>query len=211
MRRLYHFILLFSISVNIFGQNDQQAVRILDKLSSVATTAPSVSMKFTVLTINQVENKRDSSNGSVIISKNQYYLELPDNITWFDGTTSWSYLKAEKEVTITKPDKKDESFLGKPSGIFTLYKKGYKVRLIEENERYQIVDLYPSDIKSELVRIRLTISKPGSELLEAEYRRKDGITVFLKVKEYNLKIKPGPDTFTFNPQKYKSVEIIDMR
>jgi len=211
MRLLLQFILLFIISVNIFGQNDQQAVRILDKLSAAATSAPSVSMKFTVLTINQMENSRDSSTGSVIISKNQYNLSLPDNITWFDGTTSWSYLKAEKEVNITKPDKKDDSFLGKPSAIFTLYKKGYKTRLIEEKETGAVIDLYPTDIKSDLVRIRLTVSKSGTELIDAEYKRKDGITVFLKVKEFSLKIKPDPDTFTFNPLKYKGVEIIDMR
>jgi outer membrane lipoprotein-sorting protein len=211
MKLLLSFFFLSVISINLCGQSDQQAIKILDRFSATATTSPSVSMKFNLVTINEIEKSRDTVNGSIILSKDQYKLELPDNITWFDGTASWVYLKAEREVTITKPDKKDDSFLSRPSAIFSLYKKGYKTRFVEENANSKIVDLYPVDIKSELVRIRLSIGKSGSDLIGAEYKRKDGIVLFLIVKEYNLIIKPEPGTFTFNPQNFKGVEIIDMR
>jgi outer membrane lipoprotein carrier protein len=211
MKQLLPIIFLSIISFNIYGQSDQQAIKILDKLSSAAKASPSVSMKFSLVTINEIEKTRDTVNGSIILSKDQYKLDLPDNLTWFDGTVSWVYLKAEREVTISKPDKKDDSFLSRPSAIFSLYKKGYKTRFVEENASSQVVDLYPVDIKSELVRIRLSIGKSGSDLVGAEYKRKDGIVLFLVVKEYNLKIKPEPGTFTFNPQNFKGVEIIDMR
>jgi outer membrane lipoprotein carrier protein len=211
MRKLVTIAFLLFLLTNLQGQTDLKAVKILDHFSETATSAPSVTINFVLLTVNQVEKTQDSSAGSVIISRNQYNLELPDNIIWFDGTTSWSYLKAEKEVTITRPDKKDDSFLGKPSSIFTLYKKGYKTRLIEENGTASVIDLYPNDIKSELVRIRLALVKNGTELQEAEYKRKDGITVYLKVKEYNLKKKPDSGSFVFDPAKYKGVEIVDMR
>ena len=62
---------------------------------------------------------------------------------------SWSYLIAEKEVTINKADKKDNSFQNRPSAIFSMYKEGYKCRLIEDKPDLAIIDLYPEDIKSE--------------------------------------------------------------
>jgi hypothetical protein len=205
-------IFLFSVlSVNGQAQSDQQAVKILDRFSATALSSPSVSMKFILITVNEIEKVNDTINGSIIISKEQYKLELPDNITWYNGAVSWNYLKAEKEVTITKPDKKDDSFISRPSAIFTLYKKGYKTRYLEENASSDIIDLYPTDIRSDLIRIRLAVGKSGSELVGAEYKRKDGLVVFLVVKEYNLKIKPDPATFTFDAQNYKGVEIIDMR
>jgi outer membrane lipoprotein-sorting protein len=145
------------------------------------------------------------------MSKDQYRLEMPDNITWYNGTTSWNYLIREKEVTITKPGKKDDSFMSRPSSIFTLYKKGYKTRLIEENQKSYIVDLYPDDLNSDLVRIRLSVGKTGSDLTGAEYKRKDGIIIYLIVKEYNLKTKPIASDFSFDIKKYKGVEVVDMR
>jgi hypothetical protein len=211
MRHLFSLFFLSFLTINFYGQSDPQAIKILDKFCTTALAAPSVSMKFHLITINQMEQTNDTIKGSIIMVKDQYKLELPDNITWFNGYSTWNYLKAEKEVTITKPDKKDNSFLSRPSAIFSLYKKGYKTRFVEENANSIIVDLYPEDNKTDLVRIRLAIGKSGFSLLGAEYKRKDGMIVYLVVNEYNLKLKPDPSIFTFNPQNYKGVEIIDMR
>jgi outer membrane lipoprotein-sorting protein len=114
-------------------------------------------------------------------------------------------------VTITKPDKKDNSFQNKPSGIYTMYKKGYKVRLIDENAASWTIDLYPEDIKSEIIRVRLTIGKTSNDLKRLEYKRNDGVVLTVMVSEYNLKFKPDQETFIFKPEKYKGVEIVDMR
>ena len=94
-----------------------------------------------------MENYRDTITGSVILSKDSYKLDLPDNIIWYNGKTSWSYLPAEREVTITEPDKDDDSFQSRPSSIFTMYKSGYKCRLLQEKTNSWLIDLYPEDTK----------------------------------------------------------------
>jgi len=202
-------IQLFALTVS--GQNDPQTVNILDKFSATAINAPSVSMRFLLITIDQVENTKDTLEGSVILSKNSYKLDLPENIIWYNGETSWSYLPAEKEVTITSPDKQDDSFQTRPSSIFTMYKKDYKCRLIEEKTDHYVIDLYPEDLKNELIRVRLSIAKPSLNLKKLEYKRRDGITIDLIIREYNLKVNPEPGYFVFSPASHKDVEIIDMR
>ena len=97
-------------ALTLSGQKDQEALKILDRFSSVASSAPSISMKFRMSTFDQTENRKDTLSGSIILSKNKYRLDMPDNIVWFNGENSWSYLTAEKEVTISKPDRKDNSF-----------------------------------------------------------------------------------------------------
>ena len=211
MKKFLFLIFTIPLCQYSIAQSDPGALKILDKFSSTAMSAPSVSLKFNIISLNQQDNSKDTTRGSLLMAKDQYRLELPDNITWFNGNISWNYLIAEKEVTIVKPDRKDDSFLTKPSSIFTVYKKGYKARLVEENAKSYIIDLYPEDINSDLVRIRLSIGKTGYTLDGAEYRRKDGITMILAVNDYSLNIKPETSAFTFNPKNYKGVEIIDMR
>jgi outer membrane lipoprotein-sorting protein len=212
MRKISSFILLFLLLVmNAAAQNDPKAIAILDKFSSKASSAPSVSMKFLFIKVDQVQNSIDTVAGSVILSKNSYKLDLPDNIIWFNGVTSWSYLTAEEEVTITEPDKKDNSFPNRPSQIFTMYKEGFKSRLLEEKTDSYLIDLYPTDLKSELIRVRLTIAKPSLDLKTFEYKMRDGVTITLAVTEYNLTRTPEPGFFNFTPEKHKGVEIIDMR
>ena len=204
------FILTFT-SLAAISQNDTEAIKILDKFSALALGAPSVSMKFTMETIDQFEGTNNSSSGSIIFSKDRYRLDMPDNIIWFNGEISWSYLPAEKEVTMAKPDKKDNSFMSRPSAIFSVYKKGYKVRLLEEKSSSYLIDLYPEDINSDHIRIRLSIGKPLLDLKSLEYKYKNGVTAILNVNEYDLKKQPDNSEFTFSPDKYKGVEIIDMR
>jgi outer membrane lipoprotein carrier protein len=204
-------LLLLLIGLKAFGQNDPQAISILDRFADKALKSPSVSIKFILVTINQTDNTKDTLTGSVILSKDKYKLDLPDNTVWFNGETSWSYLSAEKEVTITKADRKDNSFQSRPSLIFTMYKKDYKSRLIEEKSDSYLIDLYPEDIKSDLLRIRLSIGKPLLNLISLEYKKKDGVVSTLYVSEYDLKLKPDQETFVFQPAKYKGVEVIDMR
>jgi outer membrane lipoprotein-sorting protein len=206
---LFALILLFSL--NSYCQSDQEAVKILDRFSDNALKAPSIRMKFKLSTINQTDMTKDTLEGSVLLEKDKYRLNLPNNIVWFNGVTSWSYLIAENEVTITKPDKKDNSFQSRPSLIFSLYKKGFKNRLIEDKSESYIIDLYPEDIKSDLLRVRLNIGKSLLNLIGLEYKRKDGVVSTLKVLEYDLKLKPSTDTFIFQTDKNKGAEIIDMR
>jgi len=211
MRTFLTGLFLILSSLNAMAQNDAEAIRILDRFSTLALESPSVSMKFTLETIDQVEGTNNTISGFAILSKDRYRLELPDNIIWFNGETSWSYLPDEKEVTVAKPDRNDNSFMARPSSIFSVYKKGYKVRLLEEKAASWLIDLYPDDINSDHIRIRLSIGKPSLDLKSLEYKYKNGITATLTVKEFDLKQQPGISEFTFSPADYKGVDVIDMR
>src|SRR5664280_2530194 len=102
MKKVVLFVFMsILLTFNALSQNDPKAITLLDKFSSIASTAPSVSMKFMLITVDQMKNTNDSLTGSVILCKDNYKLELPDNIIWFIGETSWSYLPDEQEVTIT--------------------------------------------------------------------------------------------------------------
>ena len=127
-----------------------------------------------------VENRSDTLDGSIILSGDKYKLILGENTVWHNGETIWNYLSAEKEVTITRPDKKDHSFQNRPSEIFTMYKSGFKSRLIEERSDASIIDLYPEDIKSDLVRVRLIISKADLNLISLEYKSREGLIITLR-------------------------------
>jgi outer membrane lipoprotein-sorting protein len=211
MRTIILDLFFLLLSLNGSSQSDKEAVRILDKFSAMALGAPSISMKFDMVTVDMAENKNDTMSGSIILCKNKYKLELPDNIIWFNGEASWSYLPAEREVTISKADKKDNSFQNRPSEIFSMYKSGYKNRLVDEKPDTWFIDLYPEDIKSELLRVRLCIGKKLMNLVSLEYKRRDGVVITLHVKDYNLELKPEPGTFVFNSAKYPGAEVIDTR
>jgi len=92
-----------------------------------------------------------------------------------------------------------------------MYKKGYKCRLVEERKDSYIIDLYPDEIKNELIRVRLIIKKSNLDPVSFEYKRRDGLILTLVVKDYDLKQNVQPGMFRFPAEDYKGVEVIDMR
>jgi len=202
-------IILF-VTCRLFPQVDAVALSILDKFSTRALDAPSVTMKFSMLVEDAVEETETSSEGEIIIKGNSYKLSVPDNIVWFDGEAIYTLVPDVEEVTITEPNEDDEAFLSQPSLLFTMYKDDYKIRLIEEKSNATIIDLYPEDLTIEFSRVRLTISKDYT-LRAAEYKRKDGITITLNISEYSLKKNYKDTFFQFDSKKYKNADVIDMR
>lgn len=211
MRKQTVILLLSLLTLTLSAQKDPEALQVLSDFSRKATTAPSVTIDFKLITSDSQAGDVTSMSGSAIISGDKYKLELDDYNIWTDGSIVWNYLPDANEVTITETDPDDDSFITKPSLLFTLYEEGYKIRLVEQTTNEWVIDLYPEDIASDLIRIRLKIGKAQYDLNGAEYKTKDGITMTLIADKYDLTFKPAADFFTFNPADHKGIDVIDMR
>lgn len=211
MKQTGSVILLTILSVTVAAQKDPEAVRVLTEFSKKATAAPSVKIDFDITAYDAQEDEETEMSGTAVIKGDSYRLTLPDNIIWNDGKAVWNYTPEVKEVAVTAPDPSDESFIARPSLLFSMHEKGYKVRLLEQNASEWIIDLYPEDINTGLVRIRVAVGKSLYDLRSAEYRTKDGMTVTLSARKYDLSFRPPAGYFTFNAGDYKGVEVIDMR
>jgi outer membrane lipoprotein-sorting protein len=203
--------LLLLAAVAAFSQKDPEAVKVLSEFSKRAASAPSVKIDFDIVAYDAQEDQETELGGTAVIKGDSYMLTLPDNLIRTDGKAVWNYMPEVNEVTITAPDPSDVSFISKPSLLFTMHEKGFKVRLLEQNAREWIIDLYPEDISTGLVRIRLAIGKSLYDLRSAEYKTREGITLTLTASGYDLTFRPPAGYFTFNPADHKGVEVIDMR
>lgn len=209
-RLIISFVIIFSSAAGVSAQKDPVAGKILEKFSVRALEAPSVTMIFSLTIDDALEGTNETIEGDIAISGNRYKLRIPDNIIWYNGKVVWTYTPDFEEVTISDPDTTGSLFITNPSALFSLYKEGYKYRLIEETSSGSVIDLYPEDIDTDFSRIRMLIDRVGL-LTETEYKRKDGITLYLRVTKYDLS-KSYPDNwFSFNKLEYPNVEIIDMR
>jgi len=211
MRKQPLIILLSLIALTLSAQKDPEALQVLSDFSRKATAAPSVTIDFRLVTNDSQAGEVTSMSGSAIISGDRYKLVLDDNNIRTDGINVWNYLPDANEVTITEADPDDDSFITRPSLLFTMYEEGYKIRLVEQTAKEWVIDLYPEDLASDLIRIRLKIGKAQYDLNGAEYKTKDGITMTLIADKYDLTFKPAADFFTFNPADYKGIDVIDMR
>lgn len=203
-------LFLFCISI----ANAQTAKAILDRANKAYNDAGIITAWFTVNS-NDVKNKTTySQDGKAYLKGNKFKIDVPDGITWFDGSTQWVYTKGSDEVNVSNPTGEELAGVS-PAVLLNLYKKGFQlVSKGEKSDRGKAVyavELIPENKKSEFRKIEVNIDKATGLFTSIKLFGKDGFENELVVNRIQTKTNLPESTFTFNKNEYPKIEIIDLR
>ena len=140
-----------------------------------------------------------------------FVLESGGVKSWFDGTTQWSYVADNEEVSISSPTPEEIQAVN-PYTLVTMYRKGF-------NYRYE--------------GLKLRNNKRGHEITLIPHTQEDVRMITIYVGEDNIPFYIGVDMknghyeefvlsslekialedrfFRFNPKEYPDAEVIDLR
>lgn len=215
MKRYFLLTLLITSIFNLFAQQDPEAKKILDKLSSKTKSYKNIQIEFKMDYVNLKDDYKNSSQGSIILQNDKYKLDFMGVESYFDGKTLYSYLIESNEVNISEPDPNETDILSNPRQVFTLYEKDYKYQLISQSSEggssFAIVDLYPIDLEKDYSRIRLQINTNQYQLKSATIFGKDGSSFTLSVNTFKTNQPVDDNFYVFDESKYPGVEKIDLR
>jgi outer membrane lipoprotein carrier protein len=194
---------------------DPQAGQILDHAAQKAKSMKSLQADFTLVIEDRKEKTKNTSAGSVLLKQNMYKITSEKSIIFFNGKTMWTYLPDNNEVTITEPINQADDFMSNPALFFTMYQRDFKYRYVRETAvngtQCHEIDLFPKNLNQPYSRVKVFISLQ-SELPEIITSvGKDGVDYTVYLKNLVLDRDVNPSTFTFDPVKFKKVEVVDMR
>ena len=208
-------LLLFFAPNYIFGQDNPDATKAVKDFSQKMQTVKTINATFTFTLENLQEKITDTYQGKIIAKGNKYLLEMMGMEVFFDGTTKWQYIKEANEVTVSKQTTNDGGFLDDPSKLFKDYDKNFKSKFIgehkEKNRTIYELDFFPKDLNLPYSAVKLQFDKNSLEPVLIRYQGKDGNNYIIKVKTFKSNLPVRNDRFTFEPQKHKGIEVIDMR
>ena len=161
------------------------------------------------------ENTKNTSTGNLVLKQKKYKLTSNGSTVYYNGNTMWTYVSANNEVTITEPKDNSGDFMSNPAAFFTSYKNDFKYRYVKQSTVNGItcheIDLFPKNLDQPYSRVKIFINTKTDLPVSIKSVGKDGVdyTVVLKNAILNREI-PDAD-FTFDPARFKKVEIVDMR
>lgn len=194
---------------------DPQAGQILDRAAQKAKSMKSLQADFTLIIEDRKEKSRNTSTGNLLVSQNRYKITSEKSVIFFNGKTMWTYLPDNNEVTITEPRNQADDFMSNPALFLTLYQRDFKYRYVQETAvngtMCDEIDLFPKNLNQPYSRIKVYISVQSNlpEIITSV--GKDGVDYTVYLKNLILDREVNPSTFTFDPAKYKKVEVVDMR
>jgi outer membrane lipoprotein-sorting protein len=193
------------------AQNDKRAKDLLDKLSNKTKNLKSYKLHFTFVLNNREQNISQTKEGVLTVKGNKYHLKFDGQEIFCDGNNIYTYLKASNEAQLQSVDELDEESIT-PEKILTIYEKGFKFRLNEEDKSMPsltVVDLYPLEPKKkDYSIIRLYIDEGKLFVQKALIRGKNGsdYTYNIKTMESNPEVTDAQ--FVFDKSRYPGVKII---
>lgn len=181
----------------------QTATQLLDQSATALKAAGNVKIGFTF------DAGGGSSTGYIKLQRQKFVINMGGTITWFDGKTMWTYVKANDEVNVTTPTPEAVAKMN-PYAFLSFYKKGYTAQMGKSTAKEHEVVLTGkngSPFKKVVVRINKSTKYPSVITMTSS---KDAVTTircnsFLKNQKYK------DSTFQFNKKNYPNVEVVDLR
>ena len=201
----YFFIILLSIT-NIYSQIDLKAEELLKRVSFNIDNAKNYSINFSY---QLDDNINQLTNGSVIISKDNYFLDFMGIKQICDSSFIYTIVPENEEVMISEISEEDSQTIS-PSKILNFYRQGYTTELDESknenNFKIQYIKLTPIDSNSDVSHLYLGINSNYNIYKVIEIGKNKSKTIF-KVNKILYNIDLEKDIFTFDKNKYEGYYI----
>lgn len=201
------------LSSTLFAQNDQEAVKVLDKAASAYNKAGGVYVEFTVDSENKRTKEIDKFTGSIMMKGAKSYLKTEEAEIWYDGKNQWALYHSSGEVNLSIPGP-TEMEVYNPSVLFKVYKKSFQVNYVGKRSyggnQLEVVELRPLSGNTNVIKITCKFTS-DMRLYSVEVQNKNLTEVQLTINKYEAG-KSYPDaTFVFDKGQYPDIEIIDLR
>lgn len=207
------FLIIFlAFTLPAIAQKDSSAKKILDATSHAFVKGGGTSVKFTVSTFNGNEENSKTS-GTIYIKGKKFQMSTPELITWFNGKTEWSYVKANDEVNVSNPTNTELQAMN-PYAVLDLYKNGYNYQMKEvvlRSKSCYEVTLTAENGKAGLQEIILDIDKSNYQPYCIRIRQGKKGWTRITIHTFTNNQKYSDTLFQFNAKDYPKAEIIDLR
>ncbi|MDE7411771.1 MAG: outer-membrane lipoprotein carrier protein LolA [Paramuribaculum sp.] len=177
----------------------------MEKVASKISSAPSIEADYILSSVAD-----GSVAGTLVISGDKFKMTSPDITSWYDGTTQWTYVKSEQEVSVVTPTPEELAMVN-PFIIINNFKKNYSVKT--ENTQNNTVKL-SFTTKNKAAQIQMaTITIDAASLLpkSIDLVMSDRRHVTILLSKINIGKKLPASFFRFDKTRYPNVEIIDLR
>ncbi len=195
------------------AQQNGDARKVLDATAAQITGKGGVKADFKADSFSG-GNLQGSASGTMCIQGEKFQMTTPDMITWYNGETQWSYVKANEEVNVSVPTPEERQSMN-PYAFVNLYKDGYDYTIKETTLRgkpcYEVT-LTAKDKRKSLRTIILDIDqRTYAPMCVRMQQRDNGNWTRIAIHQFHTGQSFKAAVFEFNPKDFPQAEIIDLR
>jgi hypothetical protein len=202
--------LLISLSANdlLLAQNDPNAKKILDAVSTKVKSYKGITGAFTIKSITSKGKDNGTKQGNISIKGQKYILKQGKTEIICDAAKIYNF-DGSKTVTITPVEESGQT-LSPQNLLSNFYDKDFTYKLVSSKSTFHEVELVPNDKRKNFTKVNIFIDKVKNMITKAKILDKSNNTIEFTLNNINTNATLADNLFKFDKNHYpKFVEILD--
>lgn len=207
MKRIFTFLMLFTIASTALGQGSSKAQKLLDEVSAKLNSYENMYVEFKYVLDNKKENVHQETRGTATMKGDLYNVNFLGSNQLYDGKKIYTIIPEDEEVNIADVDVEEDDTLT-PSKFFSFYKNGFTYDWAElkniNGRKIQYVKLNPIDSNSPIAKVLLGIDVNTKHIYNLIETGKNTTVTTLTVTQFKPDQALSNSLFSFDEAKYKA-------
>ena len=200
--KIFFSIVLLLTTINFYGQNDANAVKLLDKVSLKIDKSDNYKIEFSYHIDDNIDQKE---KGVVIIKKDNYVLDFFGVKQICDSKLIYTIVPENKEVIISNILNEKKENLS-PSNLLKFYRDGYEIKIEKSKKEssflIQYIKLIPIENSLEISHLLIGINTSNSDIFKVIEFGKNKSKITLEINNIFYNSEFSDDIFIFNENDY---------
>jgi outer membrane lipoprotein-sorting protein len=204
-------ILIFTIMILALlmaSAQDRKATSLLNEVAEKTQSYEHIRIEFEYKMINQAQGIDETLDGTLFSKGDKYKLDIAGQQIISDGKTMWTFLESVNEVQINEPMEDEEGF--NPRIFLQSWSDRFKARILSETADETLLELLPTE-DSPFTKVHVKVNKNKNELKAITMFDGNNTEFVYSIKRFITNQPIADNEFSFNPQDYPGVEVIDLR
>lgn len=209
MRKIYLPFLTLLLFINSsIAQNDPNAKKVLDAVSSKVKSFKGITANFSIKSVSSKGKGNAAKTGTISIKGQKYLLKQGKNEIICDGTNIYNF---DGNKTITKSLLEESNQTLSPQNLLSnFYDKDFNYKLVSSVGNVNEIELTPIDKRKSFQKVNIFIDKTKSMITKAKVLDKSNNTLEFVLSNLNTTANLPDTNFQFVRTKYpKDAEILD--
>ncbi len=200
--------LLFLITILLAGTSAataaESAADIIAKAADKFTSAPSVSVYYSMTT------DGGTATGEMLFAGQRFHISAPQLLTWYDGTTQWTYLPQENEVSISEPTAEELQQVN-PFSVISTFRRGYDAKIVKSDKTSRTITLTARQASAEIRSATITLTNATMLPSSIDLTMKSGQKMSITITSISVGKSVNINAFRFPSKRYPGAEVVDLR
>jgi outer membrane lipoprotein carrier protein len=187
---------------------DKKATGLLNQVSEKTQSFEQIKIGFEYKMINKTQGIDETMEGTLLTAGDKYRLEIAGQQIINDGKTLWTFLESVNEVQINEATDDDEGF--NLRSFLQTWSDDFKATFISETNSEALLELTPKE-GSAISKVHVIVDKNKKQLLAISMFDDAGNEFIYSIKSFITSERLKDEVFSFNPENYPGLEVIDLR